>query len=653
MPPKKLIKKRFGRYLLLDHLVDGGMAQICRARFLGEQADKIVAVKMIQEKYSKDEAFKKMFMDEIKVTFGLIHPNIAQTYDYGIEKGQLYTAMEYVDGKNLKQYLDKLREKKFVFPLEITVYIIAQVAQALHYAHTFTDKLSGKMANIIHRDISPHNIMLTYDGSVKVIDFGIAKAEGNQDSTQAGTIKGKLSYLAPEYLEGLKLDPRYDEFSLGITLWEMLCNRKLFKSKNDLAVLKQIQDCQIPAPSSINPNVSKELDEIVLKSLQKDRDGRYENLDLMNRALVKFLYTNFPDFNATDLAHFAQELFKEDIQKDREQLFEFGKVDLKPFIEEMTKEGGPNSKEKISSKEPDAVSISASKSRIIDFEEDAKKISDLTLTKASQKPRPIPSGGAKSSTRITQIADKSSTRISRQDKSSLTSRELVIEQESTNFIPIIIIIVALIGVAFLGINHFRPDLIDKILKTDIKQVIGQPTKTDQVTPDQDATQKNSEIQNPIQNNAAIRIMNLDRRSQTVFIDGKIEKTSVLGEIKLASSGEVVLRVQEAGKKHYVKKINLNDSSETIKITIPDMEAASYGYLTTSTPCIVGKIFFELFGEQREEKLPIDGVGIPFPVLGSSTEYRVTYQKDGETIKRGAKFTIKQENDSVNFCEIIY
>jgi serine/threonine-protein kinase len=249
--------ERFGKYLILDHLVDGGMAKICRARFLGEQSNKILAIKMVQPQFSRDPSFVRMFQDELSVTFGLQHPNIAQTYDYGKVNNQLYTAMEYVDGANLKQFLDRLKEKKFVFPVEISVFIISQVCQGLNYAHTYTDKLTGLPLNIIHRDISPHNIMLTYDGSVKVIDFGIAKSNASSEATQAGTIKGKLSYLAPEYLEGLELDCRYDQFAVGITLWEMLCSRKMFTAANDLAVLKQIQACKIAPPSSINPNVPK------------------------------------------------------------------------------------------------------------------------------------------------------------------------------------------------------------------------------------------------------------------------------------------------------------------------------------------------------------------------------------------------------------
>jgi serine/threonine-protein kinase len=330
--------QRFGKYLILDHLVDGGMAKICRARFLGEQANRLVAVKMVQPQFTKDPDFVRMFEDELKVCFALIHPNIGQTYDYGVYKDQLYTEMELIEGANLKEYLDRLTEKKVVFPVDVSTYIISQVCQGLHYAHTFVDKLSGKPLNIIHRDISPHNIMLSFDGSVKVIDFGIAKAETNSEKTQAGTIKGKLSYLAPEYLEGLDLDQRYDQFAVGITLWELLCNRKLFTAKNDLAVLKLIQSCKVPPPSSINPNVPKELDQIVLKALSKDRTQRFEDLDKFNRALVRFLYSTYPEFNATDLSHFASELFNKEISTNQNKYVEYGKIDITPYLKELKDE---------------------------------------------------------------------------------------------------------------------------------------------------------------------------------------------------------------------------------------------------------------------------------------------------------------------------
>jgi serine/threonine-protein kinase len=293
--------------------------------------------------------------------------------------------MEYIHGANLKQYLDRLKEKKVVFPVEISSYIISQVCLGLHYAHTFTDKLTGKPYNIVHRDISPHNIMLTYDGAVKVIDFGIAKANTNSEATQAGTIKGKLSYLAPEYLDGLELDARYDEFAVGITLWELLCSRKLFQASNDLAVLKQIQACKIVPPSQINPSVPKELDAIVMKALSKDRANRYDNLDQLNRALVRFLYSQYPDFNASDLSTFSEDLFKAEIQSDKGKFVEYGNIDTNVYIEDMKKE--ENKTGKISKKEV-GIKVQAEerlKVREIDFSAESSQVIGLEIEKKGEE----------------------------------------------------------------------------------------------------------------------------------------------------------------------------------------------------------------------------------------------------------------------------
>ena len=335
-------QQRFGKYFILDHLIDGGMAKIYRARFLGEEADKIIAIKMIKGQFSSDDNFKKMFLDELNVIFGFEHPNVINTFDYGMHKGQLYVAMEYCDGKSVNEYINKLKKQKCHIPIDITISIVSQICRGLHYVHKFTDKLTGKKRNIIHRDISPHNIMLGYEGAVKVIDFGIAKVNAdskvNSDVTQSGTIKGKISYLSPEYIEGVELDHRYDQFATGITLWEMLCGRKLFEASNNMAILKKIQQCEIPIPSSINPNVPKELDEIVLKSLSRDRNNRYENMDRFDRALTKLLNTCYSDFHSSDIGYFAENLFKDEIERDRKKLFEFGKVDIKPYIEELKRE---------------------------------------------------------------------------------------------------------------------------------------------------------------------------------------------------------------------------------------------------------------------------------------------------------------------------
>src|SRR5271154_6198654 len=179
--------RKFGRYFLLDLLAQGGMAEIYRARLASQEgAGRLLVIKRIQAGYGENAEFLSMFKSEIKVTMGFNHPNIVQLYDFGDEGGQPYIAMEYVDGKNLRQFMTRFLELKQRFPIEIAVHIIEQAASGLHYAHAFRDKISGESLSIVHRDISPQNLLLSYEGSVKVIDFGIAKATTNSEATRAG-----------------------------------------------------------------------------------------------------------------------------------------------------------------------------------------------------------------------------------------------------------------------------------------------------------------------------------------------------------------------------------------------------------------------------------------------------------------------------------
>src|SRR5579885_408901 len=276
------VLKKFGRYFLLDQIAQGGMAEICRARLATpEGAGRLIVIKRIQASYGGSNEFLQMFKSEIKVTMGFNHPNIVQLYDFGEEQGQPYIAMELVDGKNLRQFISKCNELKQGFPIPLAVYIAEQVASGLYYAHTYKDKITGEPLNIVHRDISPQNVLISYEGNVKVIDFGIAKATTNLESTRAGVIKGKPSYLSPEQISGDVLDGRSDLFALGIVLWEMLVGRKLFAGENELAVLKLIEACQthVKPPSTYNSKVPKELDAIVMKMLSKSVDKRYQTAD--------------------------------------------------------------------------------------------------------------------------------------------------------------------------------------------------------------------------------------------------------------------------------------------------------------------------------------------------------------------------------------
>jgi serine/threonine protein kinase len=651
-------RERFGRYLILDHLVDGGMAKICRARFLGEQADKVVAIKMVQPQYSKDEAFKTMFMDEIKVTFGLLHPNVVQTYDYGLNKGQLFVAMEYCDGRNLKEFLEKLKERKFVFPVEISTYIISQACQGLYYAHTFRDKLTGQEASIIHRDISPHNIMLTYDGTVKIIDFGIAKSQSNTEATQAGTIKGKLSYLAPEYLEGMELDARYDQFALGITLWEMLCSRKLFKENNDLAVLKKIQDCKIPVPSSINPNVPKELDEIVLKALSKDRTKRFDNLDQMNRALMKFLYAKFPDFNATDLSYFSQELFRDEIKKDREKMFEFGKIDLRPYLIEVKKELEGGTREgatKIS-----AVDGEAPKAReqILDmgFEEPKLKtrpslgnpIKDRANKTSSEKTSSSLTNPELTSGGVTLAGSQTRSTIKKSDSTKVRSLKSIKEAEApkkTSIGTIAALLAVVIGSgAYLYISL-----------NDNEQLVAPVS-----IPATKVRQPAQAISNPEAdhsgNKGNIVLSHFDKQKMQVFVDGQKMEVDLLSNLKVPLARDFTLRVQIEGRKHFIKEMRV-DNASAMEVEIPEMPAIAYGYVNTSSACAEGEIRFEVYGEKRVSPVPmLETFGVGFPIEFDdkgkliSTSYELFFKKKGEDIERKIEITINREDQTIDLCD---
>ena len=317
------VLKKFGKYFLLDRLAQGGMAEIFRARLASvDGAGRIIVIKRIQAGFGSNSEFLQMFKSEIKVTMGFNHPNIAQLYDFGEEESQPYIAMELVDGKNLRQFMNRFNELKQTLPIELAIFIAEQAASGLHYAHTFKNKISGDPFHIVHRDISPQNILISYEGNVKVIDFGIAKATTNIEATRAGVIKGKPSYLSPEQIGGDELDGRSDIFALGAVLWEILTGRKLFSGENDLAVLKKIESCDTytKPPSTINPKIPKELDYIILKCLSKNPENRYQSAEELQRSLHKGLYNYMGDFNPSDLGYYAKDLFKNEIVEDRKRI---------------------------------------------------------------------------------------------------------------------------------------------------------------------------------------------------------------------------------------------------------------------------------------------------------------------------------------------
>ncbi|MEZ4270530.1 MAG: serine/threonine-protein kinase, partial [Myxococcota bacterium] len=210
----------FGKYLLLDRVNIGGMAEVYKAKAFGvEGFERILAIKRILPNMADDSEFINMFVDEARIAVQLSHANIVQIFELGKFENQYYIAMEYVSGKDLRQILDDYRKRKEFIPLSAAAYLASKVCEGLDYAHRKTDP-SGRPMNVIHRDVSPQNILVSYEGAIKLVDFGIAKAEDRASKTQAGVLKGKFGYMSPEQVRGMEIDHRSDIFAVGILLYE-------------------------------------------------------------------------------------------------------------------------------------------------------------------------------------------------------------------------------------------------------------------------------------------------------------------------------------------------------------------------------------------------------------------------------------------------
>lgn len=319
--------EQFGKYILLEKLASGGMAEVYLAKSVGANGvNKFLAIKRILPQFSENTEFINMFKEEAKIAVNLNHGNVVSIYDFGIEDKQFYLVMEYVEGKNLRQMLNELKKANLELSIEQILYLVKEVAAGLDHAHRCIDGATGKPLNITHRDMSPQNIMLSYEGEIKVIDFGIAKAETQVEATKAGTLKGKFGYMSPEQAEGYAIDSRTDVFSLGIILWELLANERLFAGGNEAAILRKIRECQIPPISKFNPSVPRELEAIVLKALAKDKSLRYQKASDLNRDLNRYLNTQFPDFSPSDLSLFIKQAFSEHYSEQKRKLVEFAKI---------------------------------------------------------------------------------------------------------------------------------------------------------------------------------------------------------------------------------------------------------------------------------------------------------------------------------------
>ncbi len=325
--------ENFGKYVLLEKLATGGMAEVFLARGNGAGGiGKFFAIKRILPQYAESPEFIDMFKDEAKIAINLSHSNIVSIHEFGIEKGTFFLVMDYVEGRNLRQILNKMKKSSLQFSMDQIVFVIKEIAAGLDHAHRCIDGSTGKPLNITHRDMSPQNCMVSFEGEVKIVDFGIAKAESQIETTRAGTLKGKFGYMSPEQAEGQPVDLRTDIFSLGIVLWELLANDRLFVANNEINTLRKIRDCQIPSLRKINPNIHTELERIVQKALARDRNLRYQTGAALHRDLNRFLNRQYPDFSPQDFSVFIKSVFADEILGLRKRLVEYAKVNLTPSL---------------------------------------------------------------------------------------------------------------------------------------------------------------------------------------------------------------------------------------------------------------------------------------------------------------------------------
>ena len=295
------------RYRVIERIAAGGMAEVYRAESAGlEGFKKIVAIKRVLPHLAEKKQFIGMFLDEARTSAHLSHSNCVQVFDIGVGDNTYFIVMEYVDGSDLKAIIEHRRSRNQRLPLEAASLICQRICEGLSYAHEVTDT-KGRKLGIVHRDMSPPNVLITRHGEVKIADFGLAKANSQLERSEPGIIKGKFSYLSPEAAQGETVDHRTDIFAIGIMLWEMLAGRRLFLGESDLDTVRQVQASRVPSLAQINPEVTPELERIVQKALARDSNKRYQSARELGRDLNSFLFRLGKPVSSFEIANLVKE----------------------------------------------------------------------------------------------------------------------------------------------------------------------------------------------------------------------------------------------------------------------------------------------------------------------------------------------------------
>src|SRR5437763_3905725 len=306
----------FGRYELLKRLAGGGMGEVYLARQRGiDGFQKLLVITSLLPHLCEDEEFIIMCKDAARVAAQLLHPNICQVFEFDQVGGVYYMSMEYLRGEDLRRLWKACEQKGTPLRVPLICRVISDAAAGLDFAHSMRDS-KGEPYNIVHRDISPQNILVTFEGGVKVIDFGVAKAAGRAQHTRTGALKGKYSYMSPEQVSGANVDNRSDIFALGVVLHELLTGRRLFKADSDVQTLARVRECNVPPPSRLNPQLPPGLDTIVLKSLSKNPGDRYRTAQEFRLALEDWLIQGRMSASSAHLAEFLKQIYAERLDKE-------------------------------------------------------------------------------------------------------------------------------------------------------------------------------------------------------------------------------------------------------------------------------------------------------------------------------------------------
>jgi eukaryotic-like serine/threonine-protein kinase len=299
------------RYRVIEKLESGGMAEVFRAESEGLQGfRKQVAIKRVLPHLSSKKKFISMFLDEARLSAQLSHSNCVQVFDIGVGDSAFFIVMEFVDGANLKAIIEHLKKTGKDFPVEAAAHICLEICKGLAYAHELTDP-NGVPLHIVHRDMSPPNVLITKHGEVKIVDFGLAKANSQLEKSEPGIIKGKFSYLAPEAAMAQEVDARTDIFAVGIILWELLAGQRLFLGDTDFQTVKKVQAAVVPSISQINKKVPPELEKIIARALARDPAQRYTTARGLGLELSKFMFRYGVPVSTFDIASLVTGAMKE------------------------------------------------------------------------------------------------------------------------------------------------------------------------------------------------------------------------------------------------------------------------------------------------------------------------------------------------------